>query len=916
MSALRWRGLLAQERKTTRIFAIASLLILCVSLTFTQLGFFELVVPGHESAYMVLLLMPIALAALLLGPLVGTLIGLLAGAVLYAHSRWMPLDVYEMLFVDINTSVIMFSIIGFLLGVLFAFALRNNPSLPSRLIRIAIICFVISWLYTFGFVVDALAATIVHAAASSSPDMLANELEANLYRDMSQLDIRFGDAVLQGMIDACLMAFTCIVGDLSARGFSRWRERRSMNGLFNASLVFVVVNVLLVVSAVAFALVTVNERNQAFDQLRGNVQYIYAQKENNLLKTEALDTFLELRNVDMLDVTQDEYEYYERAISSLDIADGYSIDVDGIVFTSSGPLILMSNIPNIGFEDGGQETYSLDDEIVQVLDRSMASDEVLPFVFDGTLVSSDHVGEVGDSPKRAEFAYIYGKEGPDGFAIGSMMTASFVHRDRLSVMGTTAVFAVLLLMSVSGIVALLLKRVVLRRIDETNEVLERVTAGDLEARVEIRDTREFESLSDGINTTVNTMRGWIAEAETRMDAELATAKAIQESAIPRTFPPYPDIRWFDIYASMNPAKQVGGDFYDFFFVGEADDDAGKLAFVVADVSGKGVPAALFMMEAKTQIRGYVSSGMELGEAIENVNRQLCDGNDAGMFVTAWVGVLDYATGHVDYVNAGHNPPLLWSFSNDAEGSCAGGWRWLTERSGLPLGLFDGMPYTARSLECEPGDQFLLYSDGVTEAASVDEELYGEDRLEALLSRCVWLHPRQLVSAVRADVAAYTEGAEQSDDITILALEIGVPPEITATLVVPAVIDELAHVNDFIHTELDRRLCPLRVQNLLDVAVEELFVNVCRYAYADSPSEVPGTVRVSYTYSAEPPSITVDLADDGIPYNPLEKPDAATPDNIMDVPIGGLGILMAKRSVDEMRYERVDNSNVVSIVKKW
>ena len=259
------------------------------------------------------------------------------------------------------------------------------------------------------------------------------------------------------------------------------------------------------------------------------------------------------------------------------------------------------------------------------------------------------------------------------------------------------------------------------------------------------------------------------------------------------------------------------------------------------------------------------------------------------------------------MNAGHNPPLLWQ---------SGSWRWLKEKSGLPLGLFDGLPYQAYSVDCQIGDQFLLYTDGVTEAMNESEELFGESRLEDVAKAGFDAHPRALVNAVRREVSSFAGNAEQSDDITMLALEVGVPPEVTASLVVPAAVDELTRVNEFIHTELDRRLCPKRAQNQIDIAVEELFVNVAHYAYPDATPESPGSVRVSYTYSAEPPSVTIDIIDDGIPYDPLAKPDAVTPLEIEDVPIGGLGILMAKRSVDEMRYERVDGSNVVTIVKRW
>ena len=240
---------------------------------------------------------------------------------------------------------------------------------------------------------------------------------------------------------------------------------------------------------------------------------------------------------------------------------------------------------------------------------------------------------------------------------------------------------------------------------------------------------------------------------------------------------------------------------------------------------------------------------------------------------------------------------------------------MRQKSGPVLGLFE-MPYRTLETECKAGDTFLLYTDGVTEAFDVEANLYGEDRLMAVADEGFLLHPRELLEAVRNDVALYAQGAEQSDDITILVLEVGVPPEVTATLVTLARISELDRVNGFLHAELDRRLCPQRVQNQLDIAVEELFVNVCRYAYPDATPENPGNVRIQRTYNADPPSVTVDIIDEGIPYNPLAKLDAVTPGNIEDVPIGGLGILMAKRCTDEMRYERVDDCNVVTIVKKW
>ena len=198
---------------------------------------------------------------------------------------------------------------------------------------------------------------------------------------------------------------------------------------------------------------------------------------------------------------------------------------------------------------------------------------------------------------------------------------------------------------------------------------------------------EFAHLSGGINATVDALKESIEEAETRIDRELTTAKAIQENALPSTFPPFPEIDRFDIYASMNPAREVGGDFYDFFLI-----DDHTLGFLVADVSGKGIPAALFMMAAKTEVGNYMASGMDLAQAVQSANYHLCQGNDAGMFVTVWAATLDYETGELTYVNAGHNPPLL---RHDGQ------WSWLRKRSGLFVGTFETAKYRTYTLQLTP-----------------------------------------------------------------------------------------------------------------------------------------------------------------------------------------------------------------------
>lgn len=180
-----------------------------------------------------------------------------------------------------------------------------------------------------------------------------------------------------------------------------------------------------------------------------------------------------------------------------------------------------------------------------------------------------------------------------------------------------------------------------------------------------------------------------------MESDLATARAIQEGALPRIFPAFPDEYGVDLYASMDPAREVGGDFYDFFTV-----DDRTVAFLVADVSGKGIPAALFMMSAKTEIQGRLSAGIEPAEAIAAANEYLCANNDADMFVTVWAATLYWQTGLLTYVNAAHNYPLL-------RHGHGGTWEWLKQKCGIVLGAFEGAVYQQKTLTLEPGDELVL-----------------------------------------------------------------------------------------------------------------------------------------------------------------------------------------------------------------
>ncbi len=563
------------------------------------------------------------------------------------------------------------------------------------------------------------------------------------------------------------------------------------------------------------------------------------------------------------------------------LLENYAADNNGMLAIAKDGVFVTSNIP-----------YLVGAQVSEVITDSAESLAVL--------LAADDVMVVYDETE-AEFEYLQIEEHGE-YILLSAVPMIDAYGARTSAVEWNTFFFFVLFAVVFLMISYQMNSIVTRSIRTTNKALARITEGELDQRVEVHGVREFDKLSAGINATVDALKRSIAEVTERNARELATAKAIQASALPSAFPPFPDIPFFDLYASMAPAREVGGDFYDFFLV---DDD--RLGIVIADVSDKGVPAALFMMTAKTQIKNYMRTGMDLAQSVETVNYQLCQENDAQMFVTAFLAILDYRTGRMECVNAGHNPPLV---------KRGGSWGWIRERSGMALGVFEGLPYTSFSLELRKGDELLMYTDGVTEAMDPDGEMYGETGLEEFLGECGDLSPRQTVRALRHDVTRFTRDAEQSDDITLLALEYGVPPEISATLTVPAKVEELPHVMDFVHDELTRRLCPIAARNQLDIALEELFVNVCHYAYLDTPPEVAREVRITYVYHADMPGITVEIADRGVAFDPLAKPDPAAPTSIEEVQIGGLGIMMTKKSVDEITYRYEDGANIVTFLKTW
>jgi serine phosphatase RsbU (regulator of sigma subunit) len=305
---------------------------------------------------------------------------------------------------------------------------------------------------------------------------------------------------------------------------------------------------------------------------------------------------------------------------------------------------------------------------------------------------------------------------------------------------------------------LIIKKVVVNKIQDVNSSLAKITSGNLNETINVRSNVEFASLSDDINSTVDTLKHYIAEASARIDKELEFAKNIQSSALPTIFPAFPNKTEFDIFATMTPAKEVGGDFYDFYYV-----DDNTLAFLIADVSGKGIPAAMFMMTAKTLIKNLAETSISVEEVFTRANDELCKMNDAGMFVTAWMCEINLTTGIMSFVNAGHNPPLVKRGNGDFE--------YFKVRSGLVLAAMEGIKYHKNEIQLMPGDKVFLYTDGVTEATDANVELFGEDRLLAKINCVKDKDCTSICYEIKNSVDEFVGKAEQFDDITMLAFDL-------------------------------------------------------------------------------------------------------------------------------------------------
>ena len=432
--------------------------------------------------------------------------------------------------------------------------------------------------------------------------------------------------------------------------------------------------------------------------------------------------------------------------------------------------------------------------------------------------------------------------------------------------------------------------------------VQKISNGNLDYRAQIHDNDEIGDLAENFNEMAASLKEYmhdfgvvVAEKE-RISSELNIATQIQADMLPKILPPYLGHEKFEIYASMNPAKEVGGDFYDFFLI---DDD--HLGLVMADVSGKGVPAALFMVIAKTLIKNRAQMGGTPGEILADVNDQLCEGNEADLFVTVWLGILELSTGHVIASNAGHEYPAIRRTS--------GKYELFKTKQSPAVATMDGIRFRESEFTLEHGDSLYIYTDGVPEATNINDELYGTDRMLDKLNATIGSGAEEVLSAVRKDVFDFTGDAPQFDDVTMLYLKFtGGTAQEMHELIVDAKTDKLDEVLDFIDAHLEEWDCPMKTITQINIAAEEVFVNIAHYAY--NPKD--GKAKITLSRTGQDVEIT--FSDEGTPYNPLEHEDPDVTLSAEERDIGGLGIYIVKKSMDAVSYEYRDSHNVLKIRK--
>ena len=393
----------------------------------------------------------------------------------------------------------------------------------------------------------------------------------------------------------------------------------------------------------------------------------------------------------------------------------------------------------------------------------------------------------------------------------------------------------------------------------------------------------------------------INEQKGRIEGELKIARDIQMAMLPKIFPPYPDRKDIDLFGQLTPAKEVGGDLFDFFIRDE------KLFFCIGDVSGKGIPASLYMVVTKSLFRTVASHEASPDRIVYALNETMSHDNDSNMFVTFFVGVLDLPTGRMHYCNAGHDAPLLIGHT---------GAGMLPVDSNLPIGVMDGWKFTKQETLVDPDTTIFLYTDGLNEAENIKHEQFEMTRVIEVaqtLQKKNEFNPTTIVSQMTDAVRKFVGEADQSDDLTMLALQYTKHQEdITyqRSLTLTNDLKRVPRLNTFIDEVCEANGFDMATTMQINLAIEEAVVNVMNYAY---PEGTKGDITIET--KANNNEVFFIISDTGKPFDPTAKAEVDITLSAEDRAIGGLGIHLIRQIMDHINYERVDGHNILTLIKK-
>lgn len=378
----------------------------------------------------------------------------------------------------------------------------------------------------------------------------------------------------------------------------------------------------------------------------------------------------------------------------------------------------------------------------------------------------------------------------------------------------------------------------------------------------------------------------VSSQNERIENELTIARTIQMAMLPKVFPPFLDRLDMNVYGMVEPAKEIGGDLYDFYVRND------KLFFAIGDVSGKGIPAALVMAMTRSLFRSVTAYEERAEHIMMRLNEALTEQNDQNMFVTLFLGVLDLTTGKLNYCNAGHNAPILHQ-------------RFMDVKHNLPLGIQRDFAYEAQQIQMHYNDALFLYTDGLTEAENGKHEQYGEQQMLDKIIALVDSRPREVVEQMYADVKRFVDGAQQSDDLTMLCIRYQTP-----AIVMRNDIQQIPTLAEWI----DALGIPQDLNMPINLALEEAVSNVMLYAY---PGRDDGKVIVEFVRSKthDGERLLFTITDTGIPFDPTAQKEADITLSAEERSIGGLGIHLVRQIMDEVVYRREETRNILTLIKK-